>query len=122
MKNMNKFDIALCSVIAMLLGYIIYWVIEPDILVNCAVAGFMMFGFNFVLMAIGIYYIATKPRKAFSKLISLLAIPMCLIYFLICVYPVLNYPVAWEVWLWVVTYFGYTCIALLDARTAYKAE
>lgn len=116
------FDMSLISVIALFVAFIIQFCIDGDVLVNCAVAGFMMVGFVFVLMSSGVYYICKKPRYAFSKVISLMAIPMMLLYVLIKFYPGVTYPTMELVWTWVVGFLAYTSIALLNARKAYKTE
>ena len=122
MKKINMFDISLISVIALFVAFIIQYFIDGDVLVNCAVAGFMMVGFLFVLMSSGIYYICKKPRYAFSKVISLMAIPMALLYMLITFYPGATYPTMDLVWSWVAVFLAYTCVALVDARKDYRIE
>lgn len=122
MKKINMFDISLATVAAMFVAFIIQYFIDGDVLVNCAVAGFMMVGFVFVLMSSGIYYICKKPNYAFSKVISLMAIPMVLTYVLIKFYPGATYPTMEIVWTWITGFLAYTCIALLDARKAYRVE
>lgn len=122
MKKINMFDMSLISVIALFVAFIIQYFIDGDVLENCAVAGFMMVEFLFVLMASGIYYICKKPRYAFSKVISLMAIPMALLYVLIKFYPGATYPTMELVWTWIAGFLAYTSIALLNARKDYKVE
>lgn len=122
MKKINMFDMSLISVIALFVAFIIQYFIDGDVLVNCAVAGFMMVGFIFVLMSSGVYYICKKPRYAFSKVISLMVMPMVLLYVLVRFYPGATYPTMELVWNWVAFFLAYTGVALFDARKDYKAE